>query len=137
MKKMIKKMSAVFMAAVLTTGMFAVSAAAAGNNTDLPEATGSLTIHKYLMDDLTDADTPGNGNETTDIPASAVPLNGIEFEIVKLKITLDADGNAVSSTDGKIPTNASEVTEDMLDKDTAQTGRKYQADADHAVWYSL
>lgn len=121
MKKMIKKMSAVFMAAVLTTGMFAVSAAAAGNNTDLPEATGSLTIHKYLMDDLTDADTPGNGNETTDIPASAVPLNGIEFEIVKLKITLDADGNAVSSTDGKIPTNASEVTEDMLDKDTAQT----------------
>ncbi|WP_394925888.1 SpaH/EbpB family LPXTG-anchored major pilin [uncultured Robinsoniella sp.] len=121
MKKIINKLSAVFMAAVITAGMFAGSAAAAGNNTDLPEEKGSLTIHKYLMDDISQADTPGNGNETTDIPESAIPLNGIEFKVEKLKITLDADGNAVSPTGGKIPTNASEVTEDMIDKDSAKT----------------
>ena len=117
MRRIINKLSAVFMAAVITAGMFTVSAAAAGNNTDLPGEKGSLTIHKYLMDDLTEADTPGNGNETTEIPESAIPLNGIEFKVEKLKITLDADGNAISPTGGKIPANASEVTEDMIDKD--------------------
>ncbi|WP_394915483.1 SpaH/EbpB family LPXTG-anchored major pilin [uncultured Robinsoniella sp.] len=121
MRRIINKLSAVFMAAVITAGMFTVSAAATGNNTDLPGEKGSLTIHKYLMDDLTEADTPGNGNETTEIPESAIPLNGIEFKVEKLKITLDADGNAISPTGGKIPANASEVTEDMIDKDSAQT----------------
>lgn len=76
--------------------LFAVTAfsslTAFAENTSLPPATGNLTIHKYIMDDLALANAPNDGNTTTNIPASAKPIAGIVFKLYK--ITIPADGTA-------------------------------------------
>lgn len=43
--------------------------------------TGSLTIHKYYLEEMDDTGVPNDGNPTTDIPLDAVPLGGITFSI--------------------------------------------------------
>ncbi len=58
-------------------------------STDVAPATGDLTIHKYLMADVTEANTPGDGTVTTNIPANATPLGGITFDIYKVEIGSD------------------------------------------------
>lgn len=92
MKRTMKKMTAVLMTVAMAIGMLATTAFAAEEENGAFPETGTLVIHKYLMDDLDDADNPNNGKETT-VPAGATPLNGIEFNLYKV----------TPGTDGKLP----------------------------------
>lgn len=44
-------------------------------------ASGTLTIHNYVLEDMDAAGIPNDGNETTGIPADAKPLADAEFTI--------------------------------------------------------
>lgn len=46
---------------------------------------GSITIHKYLMDDTGDALLSTNGEKTDTLPAGALPASGVEFTLYKVK----------------------------------------------------
>ncbi|MGL6200837.1 MAG: SpaH/EbpB family LPXTG-anchored major pilin [Lachnospiraceae bacterium] len=47
---------------------------------DIPDS-GTLTIHDYALEDMDDVGLPNDGNETTNIPADATPLAGVEFTV--------------------------------------------------------
>lgn len=47
--------------------------------------TGSITIHKYLMDDTNKALPSTNGEETKTLPDGALPASGVEFTLYKVK----------------------------------------------------
>ena len=47
--------------------------------------TGSITIHKYLMDDTSKALPSTNGEETDNLPDGALPASGVEFTLYKVK----------------------------------------------------
>lgn len=44
-------------------------------------ASGTLTIHNYALEDMSAVGLPNDGNVTTNIPSSAVPLSGVEFTV--------------------------------------------------------
>ncbi|MDR1805549.1 MAG: SpaH/EbpB family LPXTG-anchored major pilin [Clostridium sp.] len=69
---------------------------AAAANSSLPPATGSLTIHKYVMPDTSFAGAPYDGTVVPpeSLPETAVPLNGVEFKLYKL--TIPAGGTVPS-----------------------------------------
>ena len=46
---------------------------------------GSITIHKYLMDDTNKALPSTNGEETKTLPDGALPASGVEFTLYKVK----------------------------------------------------
>lgn len=46
---------------------------------------GSITIHKYLMDDINDALPSTNGEETDTLPDGALPASGVEFTLYQVK----------------------------------------------------
>lgn len=46
---------------------------------------GSITIHKYLMDDINDALPSTNGEQTESLPAGALPASGVEFTLYQVK----------------------------------------------------
>lgn len=46
---------------------------------------GSITIHKYLMDDTNDALPSTNGEKTETLPDGALPASGVEFTLYKVK----------------------------------------------------
>lgn len=87
MKKRMKKLAGMLLAAVMTVGMLPNMAFA--DNKALPPSEGSLTIHKYLMEDLGDANLPNDGNEAGEgtnpsVPSTATPLDGITFNLYKI-----------------------------------------------------
>lgn len=45
---------------------------------------GSITIHKYLMDDINDALPSTNGEETDTLPDGALPASGVEFTLYRV-----------------------------------------------------
>lgn len=104
MKAMRKKMSAVLMAVVLITGLFNISAIASSVNPAFPPDKGNLIIHKYSMDDLSEATTEGDGTENQVIPDNADPLGGIKF---KIREFIEKDVT-------KIPTDIANVDEDTM-----------------------
>lgn len=90
MMKKISKLTSVLIA-VLMLFSVGVSAFAEDAAAALPPEKGSLTIHKYLMEDISKAATPNNGyeagtNGNEEIPADATPLNGITFDLYKVII---------------------------------------------------
>ena len=46
--------------------------------------TGSITIHKYLMEDTDSALPSTNGEKTDTLPADALPASGVEFTLYKV-----------------------------------------------------
>ena len=46
---------------------------------------GSITIHKYLMENTDNALSSTNGEETNTLPAGALPASGVEFTLYKVK----------------------------------------------------
>ncbi|MDR1805436.1 MAG: SpaH/EbpB family LPXTG-anchored major pilin [Clostridium sp.] len=81
----------------------------------LPDSTGSLTIHKYLMGDVSKAGDPNDGTTITKLPDGATPLNGITFKLYK--ITLPSSGE--SPVDGDYAwdnyTNPTKLTSGGID----------------------
>jgi len=67
----------------------------AASNPSLPTATGSLTIHKYLMPDISLAGERNDGTTNVTIPSTATPLDGITFKLYKIEIP----------TTGSVPSN--------------------------------
>lgn len=47
--------------------------------------TGSITIHKYLMDNTDDALPSTNGEKTETLPDGALPASGVEFTLYQVK----------------------------------------------------
>lgn len=119
-KQVFKKMTS----AVITTAMiFSVFTAvmptvsAAGEGIPDPSIDRSITIHKYRMDDITEAKIRGDGT-VQEVPDSAVPLEDVQFKITKMMdddtskqdtswtpvtVTTNAQGIATYSGNSKLP----------------------------------
>ena len=87
MKQKFGKLRVILIVALLISGMFATTAFA--SNPALPPSEGTLTIHKFLMDDTSGASLPNDGNEAgagtnPSVPSDAVPLDGITFNLYKI-----------------------------------------------------
>lgn len=99
------------LAAAMVMGLFAPAAANAAGNPSLPPDKGTLIIHKYMLEDMSEAisyhQTDFDGKELTaaQIPSTAVPLDEIEFEIFKLNVQYDSHGNLT----GTYPEKATQV----------------------------
>lgn len=101
-KKFFKKVTTMVLASVMAIGMLSTTAFATTVPQEaLPDparnGNSSITIHKFLMDDIADAGKPSDGNEVAGdkIPAGAKPLKGVTFNISKLA----KDTDPVTSTD--------------------------------------
>ncbi|MDQ0361220.1 SpaH/EbpB family LPXTG-anchored major pilin [Breznakia pachnodae] len=84
--KRIKKIIYAIFALTMVVGLFSANTQA---NDSLPADTGSLTIHKYLMDDVNNAGPNGIGTELTpaQLPTGAAPLQGVAFDLYKIDTT--------------------------------------------------
>jgi len=71
-----RKLLLMALAVVLLAAALPTAASAA----PMPSS-GSLTIHKYALENMNSVGQPGNGNPAANIPADAVPLAGVEFTI--------------------------------------------------------
>lgn len=93
------------------------AAFASGEGIPDPSIDRSITIHKYRMDDITEAEVRCDGTEQ-DVPESAVPLEDVQFKITKMQdnnteavdtswtpvtLTTDATGTATISGNSKLP----------------------------------
>lgn len=117
MKSKFKSIAAACMACVM---IFAMSAAVFAANQSLPADTGTLTIHKYLMDDVADAAQPNNGHEAgtngnPEVPEDAEALEGVTFGVWKINTVYDSNGNLTSPV--TFPETAADA-EQMLEEGT-------------------
>ena len=78
--------------AVLCTSCGPAFAAAGSPDTN---ATRSLTIHKYRMEDITKATIEGSGQQNDTVPADAIPLPGVNFKVAKMQ---DSDNTKVDTS---------------------------------------
>ena len=89
----IKKLGGIALSfAVLCTSCTPTFAATGSPDTS---AARSLTIHKYRMEDITKATTEGSGQQADQVPADAIPLPGIQFQVTKMQ---DTDNTKVDTT---------------------------------------
>ncbi|MDR1801475.1 MAG: SpaH/EbpB family LPXTG-anchored major pilin [Lachnospiraceae bacterium] len=96
------KIKAAFIACITALTLCLPAGSAFADNKAVPPEKGSLTIHKYLMDDVSGANDPNDGNVTSDIPDGATLLDGIEFKLYK--ITIPSSGK--TPTDGDYNLNS-------------------------------
>lgn len=82
----IRKYASLLMVSAMLLSLFTILVSALPDSLPDPTHLGSITLHKYLMDDLSEATVPGDGTvaDPADIPASASPLEGITFNIVRV-----------------------------------------------------
>lgn len=100
---------------MLTTSMASVFAA--GEGIPDPSIDRSITIHKYRMDDITEAKIRGDGLEQ-EVPEGAVPLEDVQFKLTKMQdsdtskqdtswtpvtLTTNEKGEASYSGNSKLP----------------------------------
>lgn len=91
----LKRLFTAILSAALTLSLCAMPAMAAD---DTPATTpktststidkgqlGSITIHKYLMDDTSKALPSTNGEKTNTLPDGALPASGVEFTLYQVK----------------------------------------------------
>jgi len=64
----------------LAVVLFAAALPATASAAPMPSS-GSLTIHKYALENMNSVGRQNNGNPATNIPSDAVPLEGVEFTI--------------------------------------------------------
>ena len=90
----LKRLFTVALSAVLALSLCAMPAMAADGSTAATTTStstinkdqlGSITIHKYLMDDINDALPSTNGEQTESLPAGALPASGVEFTLYQVK----------------------------------------------------
>lgn len=71
------------LSAVMALSLFAMPAAAETAKSVInPNATGSITVHKYEYGEKSDKEGTGSAND--DVPAGATPLNGAGFTVYKI-----------------------------------------------------
>ena len=114
MKEKLTKLTTLLLAALMIISMVSTVGA-----TSLPPDTGTLTIHKYLMDNVENAERPNNGHEAgtngnPHVPSTAKPLNGITFKVYKIEIPV------TGADAGKVPVDGDYVL-DNLDNTTKLT----------------
>ena len=106
-KKGIKKaMAAALTAALLFSSVSGVLAA--GEGIPDPAIDRSLTIHKYRMDDITEARVRCDGTVQS-VPSTAVPLQDVQFKITKMQDS-DVTKQDTSWTPVTLTTNAQGTT---------------------------
>lgn len=91
----LKRLFTAALSAVLALSLCAMPAMAADGSTATPPNTststinkdqkGSITIHKYLMDDTNDALPSTNGEKTETLPDGALPASGVGFTLYQVK----------------------------------------------------
>ena len=91
----LKRLFTAILSAALTLSLCAMPAMAADGSTATPPKTststidkgqlGSITIHKYLMDDTSKALPSTNGEKTNTLPDGALPASGVEFTLYQVK----------------------------------------------------
>ncbi len=125
MKNMLKKPVTVLITVLMLCGLMATALA---ENASLPPETGTLTIHKYLMDDVSQAGEPNDGRPIT-IPSGIDPLEGIKFDVYKIEIpesgkvpvdgdyTVDSKTAATKLTSNSVVFNVSKVETLTTDTD--------------------
>ena len=72
------------LSAVMALTLFALPATAEGTSSSVinPNATGSITVHKYEYGDA--SDKKGTGNAGDEVPNGATPLNGVGFTVYRI-----------------------------------------------------
>uniref|UniRef100_UPI00402762B9 SpaH/EbpB family LPXTG-anchored major pilin n=1 Tax=Gemmiger formicilis TaxID=745368 RepID=UPI00402762B9 len=91
----LKRLFTAVLSTALTLSLCAMPAMAADGSTATPPKTststidkgqlGSITIHKYLMDDTSKALPSTNGEKTNTLPDGALPASGVEFTLYQVK----------------------------------------------------
>lgn len=90
----LKRLFTAILSAALTLSLCAMPAMAADDTTTPVKTststidkgqTGSITIHKYLMDNTDDALPSTNGEKTETLPDGALPASGVEFTLYQVK----------------------------------------------------
>ena len=113
MSSKLKQLAAGLLTLLMACG---TATAAFAANDSLPPEKGSLTIHKYLMDDVAGAERPNNGHEAGTngnpaVPGTATALDGVTFGVWKIVTEYDENGNLTKPV--AFPTTAAEA-EQML-----------------------
>lgn len=92
----LKRLFTAVLSAALTLSLCAMPAIAADDTTTPVKTststidkgqTGSITIHKYLMDNTDNALPSTNGEKTNTLPDGALPASGVEFTLYQVKDT--------------------------------------------------
>ena len=90
----LKRLFTAILSAALTLSLCAMPAMAADDTTTPVKTststidkgqTGSITIHKYLMDNTDNALPSTNGEKTNALPDGALPASGVEFTLYQVK----------------------------------------------------
>lgn len=90
----LKRLFTAVLSAALTLSLCAMPAMAADDTTTPVKTststidkgqTGSITIHKYLMDNTDNALPSTNGEKTETLPDGALPASGVEFTLYQVK----------------------------------------------------
>lgn len=90
----LKRLFTAVLSAALTLSLCAMPAMAADDTTTPAKTststidkgqTGSITIHKYLMDNTDNALPSTNGEKTNTLPDGALPASGVEFTLYQVK----------------------------------------------------
>ena len=103
--KKFKGMLSLALTAMLTLGSVTTNATTTSKNPALPDLdeskTGSITIHKYGMNDWPNPGKPATGDklDEADIPNGAVPLKEISFRVEQVEVSGDGTLEASNSTD--------------------------------------
>lgn len=79
---------------LLLAALFLASVPIVVKASSMPDS-GTLTIHKYVLDNMNDAGSPNNGNESS-VPAGAVPLAGVVFTVWQVDPNAESDVTSVS-----------------------------------------
>ncbi len=85
--KKFKGMLSLALTAMLTVGSVTANATTQNTTNGLPKVdqeTGSITIHKYKIDSMSDAGGPATGLPNVQLPEGAEPLANVEFKISKV-----------------------------------------------------
>lgn len=92
----LKRLFTAILSVALTLSLCAMPAMAADDTTTPVKTststidkgqTGSITIHKYLMDNTDNALPSTNGEKTNTLPDGALPASGVEFTLYQVKDT--------------------------------------------------
>ena len=86
-----RKLLLMVLAVVLLAAALPVTAGAA----PMPSS-GSLTIHKYALEDMDSVGLPNDGNPAAGIPSDAVPLAGVEFSVWQVDPVAVAAGSVTT-----------------------------------------
>jgi len=79
----------------LAVVLLAAALPAAAGAAPMPSS-GSLTIHKYALEDMDSVGLPNDGNPAAGIPSDAVPLAGVEFSVWQVDPVAVAAGSVTT-----------------------------------------